>query len=384
MHTPAAPAAKPQIASRTPRPTIGATMAARGATSGFDYMRIGLAFSILAWHSIPITSGREASDALLDTALGPFVRLLLPAFFALSGFLVTASLFRTRSIKVFLLFRTLRIAPALAVEVALSALVLGPLFTTLALSDYFSSTGFLRYFSNAVGIVNFELPGVFADQPVTAVNGSLWTVPYELECYIVLTILYLLSFTRRPWFLFAATLGGGAFVFAAAFLPEFSSLGEVAGNPFNYQNATDAAVQPRRILVLSFLAGATLFLFRDRLALSLYLAAAALAGALLLLSSPLFYGFAPLLAAYATVWLGLCNPPRHKIVLSGDYSYGVYLYAFPIQQMVYAAAPGQSALANFAISAVAATAFATMSWRFIEKPTLSLRARFMPEARSAR
>ncbi len=379
-----APAARPFIVWPAGYRTIGAVMAERGATSGFDYMRIGLAIGILAWHSIPITSGRAASDALLDTALGPLIRLLLPVFFALSGFLVTASLFRTRSIKVFLLFRTLRIAPALAVEVALSALILGPIFTTLALGDYFSSAGFYKYFSNAVGLINFELPGVFADHPVTAVNGSLWTVPFELECYIALTILFLLTITRRPWLLLAATIVGGGVVLAAAFLPEIASLDSAAGNPFNYQNAVNADVQPRRILVLSFLAGAILFLFRDRLILSPYLAFAAFLGAFLLMASPLFYGFAPLLAAYGTVCLGLADPPRHKVILSGDYSYGVYLYAFPIQQMVYAAAPGQSALANFAISAAAATIFAVLSWRFIEKPALSLRNRFIRKDQIAR
>jgi peptidoglycan/LPS O-acetylase OafA/YrhL len=361
------------------RETIGGRMAACGATSGFDYMRICLALAVLSWHAVPITQGREAADALLDGPLGPPVRLILPMFFALSGFLVTASLFRTPSIRVFLLFRALRIGPALAVEVALSALLLGPLFTTLALGTYFTAPDFFRYFTNAVGIVNYELPGVFADHPVTAVNGGLWTVPYELECYIALTVLYLLSFMRRPYFLLGATLAGGFVVGAMSFMPAISALGAEGANPFNYQNALDASVQPRRILVLSFLAGAVVYLFRERLTLNPLYAALAVVLGLALLTSPFLYGFAPLPIAYATVYLGLLNPPRHKLVLSGDYSYGVYLYAFPIQQMVYALGPGQSALANAALSTLAAALFAVFSWRLIERPALALRKRFTPK-----
>lgn len=363
--------------------TIGAKMSACGATSGFDYMRIALALSVLAWHSIPITQGREAADALLGSPLGSLVRVILPMFFALSGFLVTASLFRTPSIKVFLIFRALRIGPALAVEVFLSALLLGPLFTSLALGEYFSARDFFAYFTNAVGIVNYELPGVFADHPVTAVNGGLWTVPYELECYIALTILYLLSFMRRPFFLVGATLAGGVVVGATAFLPDLASFGVHDANPFNYQNALDAEVQPRRILVLSFLAGAALFLFRERVVLSPVRAAAAFGLGLVLLGSPLFYGFAPLPVAYATVSLGLLNPPRHKVILSGDYSYGVYLYAFPIQQMVFAFSPGQPALMNFIASTLGAVAFAVASWHLVERPALALRTRFAAAPRRA-
>ena len=378
--------AAPALSRLASSPSLGERMTARGATSGFDYMRISLAVAVLAWHAIPVTQGRAVSDALLEGPLGPFVRLLLPMFFALSGFLVTASLFRTGSLKVFLTFRALRIAPALAVEVALSALVLGPVFTTLALSDYFAAPEFHRYFLNALGVIHFELPGVFASHPERAVNGSLWTVPFELECYIALSVLALTTIARRGGWMLAATLAGGVVVAVFTALEAATGGGGLGaalagfggeGAAFNFQNAEDAAIKLRRILVLCFLAGATVYLYRDRLPWNALAGGLALALTLILLSSPWGYGFAPLPAAYATACIGLCDPPRQKTLLSGDYSYGVYLYAFPIQQMVYAAAPGQSAFLNFACSLVAAAAFAAFSWHLIEKRALGLRRRFV-------
>lgn len=366
-------------------PRLGDVMRARGATAGFDYLRIALALAVLAWHSIPITSGRESSDALLETPLGPFVRMILPMFFALSGFLVATSLFRTNNLKTFLLFRALRIAPALSAEVLLSALVLGPLFTTLALGDYFTSSEFRAYFLNAVGIIHFELPGVFAEHPETAVNGSLWTVPIELECYLALAALSLTTIVRRPSVMLAMTIAGGLLVAVFTFMESLPGGGvdgvmaalSGAQDAFNFQNAEGAAIKLRRILILCFLAGVTVFLYRDRLPHSPLLAASAFIASLLLLSSTYGYGFAPLLAAYATAVIGLADPPRHKLLLSGDYSYGVYLYAFPIQQMVYSIAPGQSAFSNFCISLVAVSAFAVFSWHVVEKHALSLRKRFV-------
>src|SRR5258708_3061988 len=101
-----------------------------GNTSGFDYLRLILAFSVLGWHTIPLCYGKEFAAQVLAGPIGNLVRLVLPMFFALSGFLVAASLERSSSLRVFLGLRGLRILPALTVEVLLSALILGPLLTT--------------------------------------------------------------------------------------------------------------------------------------------------------------------------------------------------------------------------------------------------------------
>ena len=143
----------------------------KGMSAGFDVLRWGLALLIFYGHckwlagSGAITVPVEAVATLADRGWAgwrrPFQVSLVPMFFALSGFLVTASALRVREVSSFLILRALRIFPALAVEVMLSALVLGPLLTVLVLSDYFAHWSFWRYFGNIVGFVSFDLPGVF-------------------------------------------------------------------------------------------------------------------------------------------------------------------------------------------------------------------------------
>jgi len=162
-----------------------------GFTSGFDYMRVVLAVLVLLGHSFLVSGDNQARSVVfpgvIDSIRGPGI---LAVFFTLSGFLVAASLIRTPSLKTFLGLRALRIAPALCVEIVLSALMLGPLLTVLPLSSYFTSAEFFKYFLNTIGWIHYNLPGVFLDHPVArTVNGSLWTVPYEAECYIALTFL---------------------------------------------------------------------------------------------------------------------------------------------------------------------------------------------------
>ncbi len=108
-------------------------------TAGFDYLRIGLALAVLVWHGLIISTGSAAEyQALWSGPLRFLLAAILPMFFALSGFLVAGSLARTR-LHQFVTLRALRLVPALAFEVMLSALILGPLFTTLPLRDYLTN-----------------------------------------------------------------------------------------------------------------------------------------------------------------------------------------------------------------------------------------------------
>ncbi len=117
-------------------------VATSGRPAGFDYLRIGLALSIICFHSVVTSYGDKAQDRFVNTWAGPFILLLVPMFFALSGFLVAGSLARTKTVVSFLGLRAIRILPALAVETLLSAFLLGAIFTALPLREYFTSSGF--------------------------------------------------------------------------------------------------------------------------------------------------------------------------------------------------------------------------------------------------
>ncbi|MCX7305514.1 MAG: acyltransferase family protein, partial [Hyphomicrobiales bacterium] len=120
---------------------------ANNRPTGFDYMRITLSISVLVFHSFAVSYGIDAHEPLSNPAK-PFVSAILPAFFSLSGFLVAGSLYRSRGLTTFFGLRVLRIVPALAVEVIISALLLGPLLTTLPLEEYFRDPKFAAYFWN--------------------------------------------------------------------------------------------------------------------------------------------------------------------------------------------------------------------------------------------
>ena len=159
----------------------------KGIGPGFDFLRVMLAVTIVFTHSFLLVDG---SYATVDRyRLWAIFGAAMPMFFALSGFLITGSAGRLK-LRDFLINRSLRIVPALAVDIFVSALVIGTLCTTQPLHDYFSDKKFAHYFLNIIGFIHYELPGVFIANPFPGqVNGSLWTVPFEIGCYAIMSCL---------------------------------------------------------------------------------------------------------------------------------------------------------------------------------------------------
>jgi peptidoglycan/LPS O-acetylase OafA/YrhL len=338
--------------------------ATNGRPSGFDYLRLGLAVAIVAFHSVMTTYGRSVNDALLMSSLGPFLRTILPMFFALSGFLVAGSLERSKTILTFLGLRVIRIYPALAVEVALSAFLIGPAITMIPLASYFSDPLFTKYLLNVSGTIHYYLPGVFETNPYPkVVNLQLWTVPYELLCYVTLTALVLAGAVQRrilvPLAMPALALG------ELLFLRSPDAWGWRVYN--GYQ------------LVLCFLAGVSLYLYRDKITWSLSMFFAALAASLLLWYLPFGEYPAVLTTAYVTIYIGLTNLGRLSIIKGADYSYGIYLYGFVMQQLFVSLGGPRSWWINVLVCVPLSALVAALSWHFVEKPAQKLR-QFLPAA----
>lgn len=160
---------------------------------------------------------------------------------------------------------------------------------------------------------------MFENNPNHFVNGQLWTVPFELLCYVLLSALAVFGLYARPNLLLIVLL------------------------LFYMAQVINTVLRPHPIgigsgpsLVLMFLAGAVAHKLRTRIVSNWYFFNASLVASLVLLSVPNGDRFAAIPVAYVTVYLGLFNPPRNKIILSGDYSYGLLLYGYPIQQSVVA------------------------------------------------
>lgn len=325
-----------------------------GVTSGWNYLRISLAASVLGFHSLLTSYGIDGNDGVWHSPYRASIAVILPAFFALGGFLVSESLVRAKSLVEYLVHRAARILPALFVEILLSSTFLGALLTALPIGVYLSRPAFWRYFLNVIGWIHFYLPGVFWRTPLPfVVNGSLWTIPYEFAVYGSLALIALIGLTKRRLLLLALTLAANA-AFAGSYAATYVE--------------TRAELLPGGLVILSFYAAVCLHLFRDRVVLSRSLFAGSALTGIVLLSFPQTEFLAAFPVAYATIYLGLTSARKVWLVRSGDYSYGLYLFAFPIQQTYAELFPGMRYWwANLVCSVVLAMTCAFFSWHCVEK-----------------
>ena len=286
-------------------------------------------------------------------------------FFALSGFLVTGSALRTRNITTFLAFRSLRIFPALAVEVTLSALILGTIFTTLDLRSYFTPVELLRYFGNIFGIVYFYLPGVFKQSSAPGiVNNSLWTLPSEFYCYLITTIL---MFTKIVYDRKSFTVLFGVI-----------TLGVVVAS-FFWDMTPKRCNMPMWVIIYYFFCGVFFFHWREKVPVTTVLTVIAALATYAFMYFRLPLVVVPAFLTYFTVSLGVLNVPKIPILAKNDYSYGIYLYGFPITQAVRECLSVQDHSQVFlrTIALAVTVGFACASWHFLERRALSQKRRFV-------
>lgn len=370
MHnTPSEMPSKPRTFGRIPIVrnwrTVAMAMAEnRGAGPGFDALRIGLALCILCFHAIQNAHGKNYVN-YVPGAVHPFVLALLPMFFALSGFLVTGSAIRTRSVQVFLTYRGLRIFPALAVEVTLSALLLGPLLTTLPLSQYFSDREFFEYFGNIISIIRYTLPGVFADNPVPdIVNVSLWTLRPEFYCYLFMAGLIVSGIVyHRIWY--------SVLFITATIILALMNVESGFGDP--------TTTFPWHVILYYFFIGIAAFHWKDYIPLHFGLFTAAAALSYLMLPTPGLTYVAAFPLTYCLIYLGMLKVPRIPLLQNGDYSYGIYLFHFPIQQSLVHVFPSlREWWLLLPVAAGLTILFAAGSWHWIEKPSLRLKRYICP------
>lgn len=358
--------------------TVGSVLDRRGGLApGFDLLRIVLAVSVVVWHGRAIVNNEITRvDGFFE--LGSYG--IIAAFFGLSGFLITGSALRLR-LRDFLLNRALRIIPALAVEIVLSAVVLGPLFTDLSLSRYATDPQTYRYFANIVGLIVYTLPGVFAHNPTDVVNGSLWTIPHEIVCYALMSVCVLTGLLRRP----ALVLGAAGAVILLGFVFGLGTLGDPV--TLSARLADKLFVDKASRLYVAFLLGIAAYLYRYRLPYDLRLIGlagaivfAAGAGDFTAVTAVPVHPFMNLVVLpsliYLTVCLGVTDLWVPALLRRGDYSYGIYLYGWPIQQAVVALVPVRNTAQQVLLALPCIVLFAMVSWHLIERPILSLRRRF--------
>ncbi|MCC7328188.1 MAG: acyltransferase [Burkholderiales bacterium] len=337
---------------------------AHGRDNNFQLLRLAAASFVVLFHSYALTS-RWTHEPLWK--LAPqlnFGALGVKIFFIISGFLVTQSWLARRTAAPFIAARVLRIYPAL-VAATLFTIALAGASSTLTWGAFLADPQTLDYaWRVALGWeIVYRLPGAFAANPFPHdVNGSLWTLPIELRLYVAVLaagILGLLA-RRNAWLASVAAL-----VVLFAVRPDWFPL------------APNEAVV--RELALLFALGSLAWVWRAALPVSL--AGAVVAVALIAWNPgglPRGALFAPLLAY--TVLVAAYHPRLqwHAFNRVGDYSYGMYVYSFPIQQMLMQRFAALEPMGLLALSLPLTLGVAACSWHLLERPALALKSRFDP------
>jgi peptidoglycan/LPS O-acetylase OafA/YrhL len=324
--------------------------------NNFNLIRLFAAWAVIYAHSHSLAVWGGVDVVVQWLHFKHSGTIAVDVFFVISGFLIAASLERNR-LPSFLLSRALRIFPGLLACVAIWAFVLGPLLTNVA--DYWHHPEVLRYFTANVGLslnTAYFLPGVFEGLPFESVNGSLWSLPIEARLYLGMAAIGVFSLNRRDRFnpIFFTLLVIGFLLVSPRTMPE--------------------EVSRVYYCVTFFFTGTFAWLNRDAIPLSwpLLLLIAIFAAALH--DTPRFFVGYFLLLAYGTLFLAYV--PRLPVIRHHDFSYGLYLWGWPSQQLVQMVVPTAGPTANTIGATLLAGAFAVASWFLVEAPAMRLKSRY--------
>ncbi|MFZ3590399.1 acyltransferase family protein [Bacillus sp. DJP31] len=318
--------------------------------NNLDIIRFIAASLVLFSHAYPLTTGNNGSEpfAIFTKGQMTFGEFAVSIFFVISGFLITQSFERSKDPIYYIKARTLRIFPGLVFCVLLSTFIVGPILTDLSLIDYFKNRETYDYLKTiTLYWVQYDLPGVFESNIWPgAVNGSLWTLWYEFFFYIVVVVLGVTRLLDKRFVLLCFFLSTVLY---------FLGKGGLYTDLFRY-----------------FSAGMVFYLFRSQIKLNGWLALVSFVTLLLTAQLGYFVYSFTIFGAYLLFYLAFETRLRmHNFGKFGDFSYGIYIYAFPVQQVVVYLFNDQiTPLGNFLFSFPITLIFAILSWYAIEKRAL--------------
>ncbi|MDF2993244.1 MAG: acyltransferase [Microbacterium sp.] len=319
--------------------------------NGLNFVRLLLASGVIIWHSFPLTGNDIEWSPLRQIVAEVWV----DGFFAASGFLIVGSWIRDPHIGRYLWARLLRILPAFWTCLVVTALVLAPLA-----AGVFGADNFSYIFKNAaLWMLQFDIAGTPVGVPYEGVwNGSIWTLAWEFACYMLVLVVGALGLLRHRatlLALFAVCLA----VTAAGSIGITDSWFLLTGARFG----------------IMFLAGALVWQYSDSIRVNWTWAGGATVLLIVSLWLPDYRILAALPLAYLVLAAGaVIKTPRLR--LHNDISYGVYIYAFPVQQILALLGLWQLGVLPFAALALIGTVpLALASWFFIEKPALRFKRR---------
>lgn len=327
--------------------------------NNLDLLRLLFASIVILSHAFDLRDGNRLHEPL-TRVFGTlnFGELAVNGFFILSGFLIAGSWLRTPAAMPYLRKRILRIYPGFIVASLVCVLIVGPL-GALSIVDYFAELHPFSVLRAILFLSEPQIPPVFDGSFHPKVNGAMWTIGYEFCCYLFLMALGISGVLKDKRAILLLWL---AFIALYVWL-RFHQL---------EPNALHGTVARNVIrLNMFFMAGVVFRVFDWRRHLSapviLFAAAVTLAG--------LFFAWTaePLFAVAGTAVLlgiGYAPIPVGKLRELPDFSYGIYLYGWPLEKLVIEAWPSASPYEITLLALIGAVCCGALSWYVIEKPAL--------------
>lgn len=336
------------------------------ADNNFSLIRLVAAASVVVGHAFVINR-QQLFFHFLNLTEYDVGGYAVNVFFVLSGLMIAASLDRTESLGQFAAARFVRLIPAVAAYAIFTALLVGPALTTLPLSQYFRDPHLLLYVFRTIGLLDAHaaLPHAFASFPEGAeVNSSMWTLKFEIACYIGLVVFASLKLLDNSY-RFLLALSACVSIFAVILLlhPEARIGYGTNGHIVRFG--------------ICFLLGVSAYRWRSRIPLTALVLISLLAILLLPLPATARLIVEYFALGYAALYIASLPMPFARAFANRyDLSYGTYIYGFIWLLIVATFVPNISSLALTAVGLPLTLCTASLSWLLVERPSLQfLKAR---------
>lgn len=339
--------------------------------NNFNLIRFIAASLVLFSHSFALTFGSRDFEPMTLSLGMNWGDIAVDIFFVSSGFLITSSFFNRQNLLAFVWARLLRIYPALIIAVGFCVFFVGLAFTNYAALDFLTDKQTIKFLiKNSILVMDVEyvLPGVFNDNPhAFGVNGSLWTLPTELKMYGLLAMFLVgISYVNQRFRAFSAKNVILLIAVDAVFLQLANHFSPILPGHFV------------RLFSL-FFTGSAFWLWRNQLTVSHRWLGFTMPFLLIsAFNQDLFFIVYTLSLPFVIFYLAYVPSGKiRRFNQFGDYSYGMYIYAFPVQQSLIGAIPDLSINGMILGSFLITLMLAMLSWHFIEKRALKMKDAYL-------
>lgn len=339
-------------------------MARNNRENNFNLLRLVLASLVIVSHSPELLDGNRSREILTRTfGTLSFGEVAVDGFFLISGYLIAGSYVGTNAVGRYLLKRVVRIVPGYAVAFLISGLCIAPF---VGGGVVWSAQGLGKLLPQMLTLLPPKVPGVFAGMPYPALNGAMWTIRFEFECYLMTGALGLMGLLR-PRFRWAAAVVVGSLLL-------LNIVGAVHGGHEVHESGLQELAKNLRFFTI-FGVGTVYWLFRDSIS---FRHAGAVVAACVLTGGMLEYHLAEAVFAvcggYLIFWFAFAVRPVHlgRLTRGDDISYGLYLYGWPVQILIVWHFRTADPWLLCALSLMIAAALGYASWRLVEQPALRL------------